>query len=223
MTSISVVIPAFNAERFLREAIESVLRQSLAPEEILVVNDGSTDGTAELCRRMGAVTLIDLPHGGVSRARNAGVAAAAGDLIAFLDADDFWLPSKLEKQVQLLELQPEADIAICRQGYSFEGPVPPWFRGPVDGGSEMGTVPSNWLIRRRVWDGVGPFDETLTHGEDTDWWSRAVDAGVRWVLVDELLVVHRIHDANASGNAPAVAEGVLRALRRSVARKRTAQ
>lgn len=220
MTRVSVVIPAYNAAHFIGDALASVLAQEFVPYEVIVVDDGSSDATAQVASEVQGVTVLAGPHQGVSAARNRGVGYAIGELLAFLDADDLWAASKLRKQVDLLEAEPSAGIAVARQTYSFEGPVPAWFRGPIDGGSEVGTQPSNWLVRRECWDRVGKFRTDLTHSEDTDWWARAVDLGERWVLVDEPLVIHRIHGANASANAPAVAEGVLRALRLSVARKR---
>ena len=220
MTRVSVIIPAFNAARFVGEALQSVLAQDRPAEEVIVIDDGSTDSTAEAAAAFPGVNVIRSPHRGVSAVRNLGVELCTGDFIAFLDADDLWAPSKLRRQLDLLGSQPEIGIAVARQTYLFDGPIPGWFRGPRDGGSEVGTQPSNWLLRREAWERVGPFRTDLTHSEDTDWWARAADRGVRWSLVDEPLVTHRIHGANASGNAPAVAEGVLRALRLSVARKR---
>jgi len=220
LTRISVVIPAYNAARFIGDALRSVLAQDLHPDEVIVVDDGSTDSTGSVAVEFAEVTVLEGPHQGVSAARNRGVGHATGGLIAFLDADDIWGPSKLRKQVDLLKSEPSAGVAVSRQAYLFEGPVPAWFRGPTDGGSEVGTQPSNWVVRRECWERVGPFRTDLTHSEDTDWWARAADLGERWVFVDEPLVTHRIHGTNASANAPAVTEGVLRALRLSVARKR---
>jgi glycosyltransferase involved in cell wall biosynthesis len=184
-----------------------------------MVDDGSEDSTAEAAALDPRVTVIRTAHLGVSSARNTGVECSNGEFIAFLDADDLWAARKLRLQVALLNSDPRLGIAVSRQAYLFKGPMPAWFRGPIDGGSEVGTQPSNWLVRRSAWETVGPFNPDLTHSEDTDWWARARDLDVPWGLVDEPLVTHRIHGANASANAPAVTEGVLRALRLSVARK----
>jgi glycosyltransferase involved in cell wall biosynthesis len=220
---VSVVIPAYNAEQYLAEAIESVLAQTLPCSELIVVDDGSVDATADVARSFPSVSLVSMPHQGVSAARNAGVARSSGDWLAFLDADDTWLPGKLARQLELAREVPDAGIVMAHQGYLFEGPVPAWFRGPTDGGSEPGFQPSNWLVTRATWDRVGRFDETLTHSEDTDWLARAHDCGVRTCTVPETLVVHRIHTANASGMAVEVRAGVLTALRASVLRKREAR
>lgn len=110
---VSVVIPAFNVAPYIGEAIESVLGQELKDVEILAIDDGSTDGTREAVGRYGsAVTYIYQPNQGVSAARNAGIRLARGKYVAFLDADDAWLPDKLERQVRLFEVSPEVDVVF---------------------------------------------------------------------------------------------------------------
>jgi glycosyltransferase involved in cell wall biosynthesis len=217
---VSVVIPAHNAAAHIRDALESVLAQTHAAHEIIVVDDGSADRTSAIAREYQHVTVINIPHGGVSIARNTGAALSSGDYIAFLDADDTWHPEKLELQANAAAEQPLAGVVVCRQEYRFDGPIPGWFRGPRDGSSEPGYMPSNWLLRRTTWDHVGGFVPAMTHSEDTDWLARARDMGVLVHMVDRVLVVHRIHNANASARPAEVREGVLRALRDSVARKR---
>jgi glycosyltransferase involved in cell wall biosynthesis len=214
------VIPAYNAERFLAEALESVFAQTAPVAEVIVVDDGSTDATPEIASAYPAVRLLRRPHAGVSEARNAGVSESSGDFIAFLDADDIWLPERLERQMELAAGDPAAGVIMARQTYRFEGTPPAWFRGPTDGRSEAGYVPSNWLMRRATWERVGPFKAGMTHSEDTDWLSRASDLGVRVATVEEVLVIHRIHDRNASGLAAEVKVGIFEALRASVQRKR---
>ncbi len=217
--SVSVVVPAYNASRFLADAVGSVRMQTVPAAELIVVDDGSSDRTAETASALGA-RVLTIPHAGVSVARNTGVAASSGEFIAFLDADDMWSPEKLERQLQLAAANPGAGVVMARQGYLFEGEIPAWFRGPRDGNSEPGYQPSNWLVRRSTWERVGGFSEGVTHSEDTDWLARASDLGVRVVMVDEPLTIHRIHDQNASGLAADVRAGVLQALRSSVQRKR---
>lgn len=218
----SVVIPVFSGDRFLSEAIRSVLGQTVRPAEILVVDDGSTDDSAKVAGEFSEVRLISQAHAGVSVARNAGVAASRGALIAFLDGDDLWESERLERQIALAGTTPDAGVIMARQSYRFEGPVPGWFRGPVDGGSEPGYMPSNWLLRRETWLQVGGFTPGMSHSEDTDWLARASDLGVKVVMVDEPLVIHRIHDRNASGLGTEVKAGIFTALRDSVRRKHSA-
>jgi len=220
MADIAVVIPAYNAARYIAEAIESVLAQTLPPAEIIVVDDGSTDATAEVAGGFPGVMVLRQAHRGVSAARNAAVEASRAPFIAFLDADDIWLPRKLEVQWEFGGHHPAPGVVMARQVYHFEGPIPAWFRGPTDGGWEPGLVPSNWYLPRETWRIVGPFDERLTHSEDTDWLARASNLGVSTVTVPEILVVRRIHGGNASAQAAAVRAGILRTLRSSVQRKR---
>ena len=223
MTSVSAVIPVYNGERFLGEAIESVLAQSAPPAELIVVDDGSTDGSADLAGMYPGVRVHRLAHAGVSAARNAGGALSKGNCIAFLDADDFWHPRKLELQSSALERSPDAGIAWCRHTYRFEGPIPEWFRGPRDGGPAEGHLLTASLIRRSTWDLVGEFDTGLTHGEDGDWRARAIHLGVKMTYMDEPLMTYRIHDRNASGDAAGVREGILRAMRSSLRRNQAAK
>ena len=103
---VSVLIPTYNCARFLSQAIDSVLAQTFQDFEILVVDDGSTDDTAQVVARYPRVRYIRREHCGVSASRNAAVAAATGEIVVFLDADDFWLPEKLEKQVTYLDENP---------------------------------------------------------------------------------------------------------------------
>jgi glycosyltransferase involved in cell wall biosynthesis len=216
---VSVVIPVFDGARFLAEAIESALGQTAPASELIVVDDGSSDGSGEIARAYERVTVLQLAHQGVSAARNAGVAAATGTHLAFLDADDVWALEKLERQIALSRTDPSAGVIMARLTYRFEGPIPAWFRGPTGGGSEAGYLPSCWFMPRSTWDHVGPFDASMTHSEDTDWLARVNDAGIRTAMVDEILVTHRIHDRNASGMPEAVRGGILTALRASLHRK----
>src|SRR5437667_12630279 len=110
---VSVVIPCYNGERYLAEAIESVLAQRYEPLEIIVVDDGSTDRSAEVARHFGdAVQYVCQPHAGAAAARNRGVGLATGDLIAFLDADDVWTEGRLARQVQVLEADPSVGMVM---------------------------------------------------------------------------------------------------------------
>ena len=221
---VSVVIPAFNAEALVAEAIESVLAQSYAPVEVILVDDGSTDRTAAVASRY-PVTRLTQDNGGHASARNAGVAAAHGPLVAFLDADDLWLPSKLSAEVAHLMAHPEVGYVLVRmQRVLLPGaPWPPgtpahWFQEP-----QAGTLPSAGLIRRSVLDSIGPFDTSFRHGSDTEWQARAADAGTRWALLPDVLVQYRIHGANDSYDNVGMRHEMFDLLRASIVRKRTAQ
>jgi len=219
---ISVIVPVYNGARYLAEAIESVIAQDYTPLEIIVASDGSTDESPMIARSFPDVTCLDLPHGGVSRARNVAVERSMGKWLAFLDADDRWLPGKLRAQVAAGESEGDAAIGfvVCGRVYRFEGEAPGWFMGPTDGRAETAFEPSAWLIRRSVFDAVGPFDEARSLGEDTDWLSRAWDRGVTHLTLEETFLERRIHGANATRVLVNPNREMLKILRESLVRKR---
>jgi glycosyltransferase involved in cell wall biosynthesis len=221
---VSVVIPAFNAERFLGETIESVLAQDYEPIEIVVVDDGSTDGTSEVAGSYG-VRCLRTQNGGQAAARNAGVAAARGELVAFVDADDLWEPGKLSRQVGHLIAHPELGYLMSRMQRTLMpgAPWPPgtpreWFSTP-----QPGTLSSAGLVRRSVLEAVGEFDSGYRHGCDTDWTVRATDAGVRWEMLPDVEVQYRIHGANDSYDNMGMKDEMFKTLRSSLARKRASE
>lgn len=186
---VSVVIPMFNRAATIRRAVESALAQSFVDIEVVVVDDASSDASAAI------VTAIDDPrlrllrrerNGGASAARNAGVAASSGSLVAFLDSDDEWFPRKLEIQISALEYAP-ADVGVSCTGVEMHlldhavtrlQPLedsPDWARRlAMDCDLNPGTTQ---LTRRAVFDAVGPFDETLPRFEDWDWLIRYTRGG----------------------------------------------
>ena len=218
-SDVAVIIAVYNGERFLAEAIRSALAQTVAPFEIIVVDDGSTDGSAEIARRFD-VRYYYQPNAGVGAARNAGLEMATGSFVAFLDADDRWCLEKLERQLAALKACPAASYALCQHVAVFDPDVgvPSWYRGQAGGQPEPSFVPSAWLVRRSALDTIGWFDPSLRHGDDTDWLARARDAGLEHVMVDEPLLVRRIHGSNLTGE-PDLHTDLLSVLRRSVRRK----
>ena len=216
---ISVIVPVYNAEAYLAEALDSVLDQTLRPDEIIVADDGSTDTSAAIAERYG-VTLLRQSNTGVSDARNLAISRATGDFIALLDADDIWPETKLADQVDALRQHPEAGYALGYQRYLFEGDRPAdWFVRTHVEDSEPGYSPSVWMIRRSVWDRVGVFEPGRRLGEDIDWLARANDLGITFHMVPKVLLVRRIHDNNLTG-LPETRRAWLRVLRTSAARKR---
>ncbi|MBE0610307.1 MAG: glycosyltransferase family 2 protein [Dehalococcoidia bacterium] len=218
---VSVIIPLFNGERFIADAIESVRLQTYTAREIVVVDDGSTDRGAEVAASTPGVQVIRQENQGVSVARNAGVANSRGEFLAFLDHDDRWLPEKLEVQVRELTAHPELGFVLCHLRYVLNGPLPRWFRGPVDGSPVPGFTPSTWLVRRTAFQRVGGFDPTFRNGEDTDWLARAKDLNVRHHVAPDMLVEYRVHSTNATANTALGTREILRLLRASVHRQRS--
>ncbi|HEY3175612.1 MAG TPA: glycosyltransferase [Candidatus Polarisedimenticolia bacterium] len=219
MSRVSVVIPAHNAAEFLPEALDSVYAQGLDQPEVVVVDDGSTDGTAEAARRYGrGVKVLSQARAGSGRARNAGLRATIGDLVAFLDADDIWVPEKSSLQIPLLEGDPDLGLVFSDMvGFGRPGVVERTYfqeRG-FDGRCtpssiflyDMISTPTV-ILRRSCLDEAGPFDESLPIGQDTDLWFRVALAR-RFAVVDRPLVRRRFHAGNVTRDSRTLARCVV--------------
>jgi glycosyltransferase involved in cell wall biosynthesis len=219
---VSVIIPVFNGKRFLADAIHSALSQDYRPIEVIIVDDGSSDGSTRLAAAYEDVRVIAQTHAGVAAARNRGIQAARGAFVAFLDQDDVWAPQKLRLQVAALLDHPEAGYAQCgvevcpEPGFGW----PVWVRKETAGAGGLVCLPSTWLVRRSVFACVGLFDTSYRTGCDTDWLVRAREAGVSRIVVPEMLVRWRIHGANASRRLLADRTEGFRVLREAIRRKR---
>jgi glycosyltransferase involved in cell wall biosynthesis len=196
---VSVIIPTCNRAWCLAEAVESVLAQDFRDFELIAVDDGSADDTPQLLERYGdAIRVLRRENRGVSAARNAGIAAARGGLIAFLDSDDLWLPGKLSRQVAFFTSQPEALICQTEELWVRNGRrVNPGRRHRKRGGLifepslELCLVsPSAVMVRRGLFERVGLFDESLPACEDYDLWLR-VSCRIPVHLIDTPLIVKR--------------------------------
>jgi len=221
---LSVIVPVYNGARFLAAALAAVESQSYRPIETIVVDDGSTDASAAVAASRPGVTLLRRTHGGVAVARNAGLEAARGAWIAFLDADDLWHPAKLARQAAVLQRNGALRGVLCRfRNFRDAGfPPPDWVRSETFMDRRTGAMPSlcTLLARRAVFDEVGRFRPELENGEDLDWFARARDLGVSFEMVPEALVERRLHDANLSYRARRDGALMLRILRDSIARTR---
>ncbi len=196
--SISVIIPVYNAEKYVGEAIESVLSQTIQPMEIILIDDGSTDSSAEKVNEYTPdVELIRQENKGIGGARNTGIKNAKGDIIAFLDSDDLWPEDHLE--VLLSALQGDENLAIV-SGHveQFLNDENEELSSRIPEGQEVmpGYVAGASLIKRKVFDDVGLFDETLTLAEYIDWFSRVKDAGYSFKLIDNIVLRRRVHGSN---------------------------
>lgn len=221
---ISVVIPCFNAERYIGATLRSVLTQELAAMEVIVVDDGSSDGSADIVRRQFAqVTLLQQANQGVAAARNRGIEHASGDWIAFVDADDIWLPGKLAAQCALLQANSDARIAYTawQVWHSTEPEPTPELLAQLAaraGDQARWAGASGWiypellldcvvwtstvLARRSLLRELGGFDPGLRIGEDYDLWLRA--SRVTPILrVPRPLALYRLHPASITKGAPA--------------------
>lgn len=224
MPSISVIIPVFNREKYLREALQTVFAQTRPADEIIVIDDGSTDGSAEVARSFGPrVQCISQENQGIGPARNTGLGVARGDLIAFLDSDDLWLETKLEKQAAYLEKHPEKEIVFCRMKPFLSPEIDPAGAPPFDDRELDGYNSSALLAYRKVFDRVGLFETGFRVAEFVSWFERAQHQGIVAGCLPELLFRRRVHSGN-SVHARTAWSDYLRVLKRKIDRGRgTAQ
>jgi len=220
----TVVVPVHDGERFLAGALRSIDDQAL-DLEVIVVDDGSTDASAAIADRLG-VTCLRQEQAGPSAARNAGLAAATSDLVAFLDCDDEIPPGTLARQVDRLAAAPDVDVVMGMQRYEVVGgaDLPDWAVTDRVGTSDEVARPLVFtgLFRRAVFDRVGVFDEELRLCEDVDWLMRANEAGVP-VEVDETVArVRRIHGANLTYDTAGLRRAMFEVLGRRARRKQAA-
>jgi glycosyltransferase involved in cell wall biosynthesis len=197
--TVSVIIPTYNRDWVLKEAIDSVLSQEFDGVELIVVDDGSTDSTAALLAAYGrSITTIHQSNAGVSAARNRGAAAATGRWLSFLDSDDLWLPQKLQRQTHFLDTQPQARICQTEEIWIRNGKrVNPKRRHKKPSGwifhpslSLCLVSPSAVMLEKALFEEMGGFDETLPVCEDYDLWLR-ISYRYPIFFIDEPLIVKR--------------------------------
>lgn len=196
---VSVIIPVYNAERYLSAAIESVLTQTILPLEIIVVDDGSTDVSGAVARRfVPNVRVVTQPNQGPAAARNRGVSLARGDYLAFLDADDLWVDNKLQRQLHALTTNPALAMVFgqVEQFYSpdlaQQATLPDLGQRHVLAGVHIGAM----LIRRTAFARIGPFDPQWQVAEFIEWYGRAQTLGIKSLVLPELVMRRRIHTTN---------------------------
>ena len=210
MTSVTVIIPVYNREDYLRAALDSVFLQTRLPDEVIVVDDGSTDNTPAVAESYPEVTLLRQQNSGVSVARNRAVQTAKSEWVAFLDSDDLWLPRKLELQMAALEAHPEYDVCTSnavglKEG--AEGVIPSALdiQPGTDIAAELrGSLrlpPGTIIARRERVLQVGGFDDTARPCEDWDLWLRLAAAGCKFLLEPEPLLLIRAHGSNLSNQS----------------------
>lgn len=221
---ISVVMPIYNAEKYVAEAIESVLAQTYQDLELICVNDGSTDRSMEVVRSFGerVRSIENSENLGIAAARNHGVSESSGTYLAFIDADDVWEPEKLSRQMDALSttegaslcftfmqcfLSPELSEEVKRSRHCPAQPMPAYTAGTL-------------LTTRAVFEQVGPFDESLRLGEFVDWYTRAQDMGFKSHMLSEVLHHRRIHDTNTGIQERPSRADYLKVVRSALSRRR---
>ncbi len=231
-TMISVVMPAFNAARFIAEALESVLAEVTAGAgssfEIIVADDCSNDATADIARSFagrGVRYVKRAARGGPGAARNSGVSAAEGELLAFLDADDLWPAGRLAALKRALASQSRPAIAFGHLRQFACPTMDPALRGRlrVPEGSAPGYCAGGMLLHRADFRRIGAFGENLAIGEFIEWFGKARDLGFAIALIPEIVLERRIHGANTSMRRHADHADYARALKGMLDRRRPTQ
>ena len=214
---IDVVIPAYNAQAFITQTLQSVIAQDIAIQTVIVVNDGSTDQTAQLVQEFSQshpqpnIVLINQDNAGLSAARNAGIKYSVADYIAPLDADDLWEPNKLSSQIQVFKDNTNPQLGLVYTAYQLidqdgkrlpsnpKSVVAPTLRGnvyrPLLRGNFISGSGSGVLIKRAVFENVGLFDESLQACEDWDMWLR-ISRHYQFDFINQPLVSIRVHSQN---------------------------
>jgi glycosyltransferase involved in cell wall biosynthesis len=217
-SSITVVIPVYNGAHFVAKAIDSVLAQTLPAAEVLVINDGSTDNIEEVAGRYGsAVTLVSQPNGGLSNARNTGIRLAQSKYVAFLDADDWWDPRKLELHAAAMEANPEACANYTGVRYvdavtgaeRVGAPVPLARLKRLVQWCNPGVPPSSLLMSKEALDEVGYFNEGVRACEDWDMWFRLCEGRRPLTVTEEPVTFYLVSPKSMSGNADLMYENFL--------------
>ncbi len=226
MSLISVIMPIYNGERFVAEALESVQRQEVADLEIIVVDDGSTDGSAAYVEALAAVDgrirLLRGARSGVAAARNRGLRAARGDLIAFIDCDDVMPEGRLARNLKLFASDPTVDVILGDIVYFSELGAD----GKPAGGTpyirlQTVNLPAH-VFRRAAFERVGLFDESFEQAEDGDLILRMREAGVKLVNDGEVALYYRRHPDNMTNDTGTAKRAMVQMVHASLKRRRAA-
>lgn len=220
----SCVVPVYNAERYIVDTIGSILAQTHGVLEIIVVDDGCTDGTRERLEDFAAaIVVIGQANAGTAAARNAGMRRARGEFVAFLDADDLWHPEKTARQLQRFRERPGLEVSFTWI-QNFISPDTAGQGRPADEGMLRpvpGYVCPTMLMRREVIDRVGWFDASLNHANEPDWILRAAELGVCMEILPDVLVRRRLHPGSRSSrHAGSSHDEYLRLLKARLDRRR---
>lgn len=196
--SISVIIPVFNGEKFIAQAIDSVLAQTSPADEVIVIDDGSTDHTAKIIMSYSsAIKYVYQENSGVSKARNHGIKLAQGKYIAFLDHDDIYLPNKLEDAIREFDINPNVNVIAGKWKYLIDKSF--LNQTQLDQTIErVGILLGSYLFKRDVFEAIGLFDESLNYAEDVDLIMRINNAKMTILKIDALCLLYRYHETNST-------------------------
>ncbi|OGW52265.1 MAG: hypothetical protein A2Y81_00340 [Nitrospirae bacterium RBG_13_43_8] len=221
--SVSVIITVFNGEKYLREAIKSVLNQTYEPIEIIVVDDGSTDGSSAIAKSFASqLRYFYQDNSGQAAALNRGIELSRGCFLSFLDADDLWKRDKLMHQMVAFDNNPDADMVFghVEQFYSSDLDEDQRKRIRIPAKVMQGFFKGSMLIRRDSFFRVGMFDTRWKLGDFIDWYSRAMEKGLKSVMLNEVFVLRRIHANNSGFRERKLRPEFVRILKASLDRRR---
>lgn len=195
----SVIVPVFNGENFLEHALQSVLQQSEACQEIIIVDDGSTDRTPDIAQKFclnPKTRYVRQENAGHAAALNTGLSLVQGDLVAFIDHDDLWMPQKLALQTELLQNNPRVDLAFTEMQNFADGEGAAGLKFST--AQMVGYMPGTMIVRKHVLHLLGGFDQSLRKGFFLPWFKRLKTSGLAMRVIPELLYKRRIHGGNTA-------------------------
>lgn len=224
MPSVSVIVPVFNGASFLAGAVANIRGQSRPPEQIIVVDDGSTDDSLAVARSLGAdVTVLTQKNGGPPAARNRALEVVAGDFVTFLDVDDLWPPDKLAEQLQFFSDHSATDLVLGQTRLLMEAGGETPLR---EGTQEDAATPLHLfligaaLFRRSAFERIGVFDVSKRYADDLDWFLRARESALQFHLMPRLALIKRCHADNLTRGKSIADMGLAAVIRASLARRR---
>ncbi len=223
---VSVIIPIFNGENYLAESIASVLNQSFSPHEIIIIDDGSTDTSANIAQSFGdGVSYYFQPNAGIAAARNKGVEKANGDYLAFLDCDDLWTKDKLSLQIAAFKTDPSLDIAFGHLEQFVSPELDEETKEKLHCPDEIiaGIHCGTMLIKQDAFNRVGLFETQFEIGEFVSWYMRAKELNLSIKVIPELVMRRRIHGANTVIQKRQSVNNFAHIIKRSLDRRRENQ
>lgn len=216
---VSVIVPAYNAEEYIRPALESVFAQDWDPFEVIVVDDGSSDGTGEVVRSFADVQYVRQENAGPAATRNAAIARSKGELVANLDADDLLPPTRLSLQATYLIEHPELGCVFGRQEWLN---APPWMARDAVYGDLDGIPLSSAMFRRGVLAELGGYDSRFEPSEDLDVLIRMRELGIKYEVLPEVVLYRRFHEGSLTAGRTQHGP-ILQSLRAKMERARAEQ
>lgn len=222
---VSIIVPVYNGARFVAEALQSILAQTFRAYEVLIIDDGSTDESRTIVQQVmdtsPQLRYFYQQNSGVSAARNRGILASRGSLIAFLDQDDRWARDALATQVTYHQLHPEVGYTLAQQICFLEPGCssPTWFQLQTVSQPHIGYLPGTLMVKRAIFDQIGLFNPEIAISSDADWFARANDAQVPTHTLAQVLLERRIHQANQSRQSKQIHKELFQLLHNSIKRK----